>query len=491
MNRVVAALLILAPLGVVVVAGTEPACGLAQPPGERTLRQLLGDGTPEPIPLWPGKPPQFVENAPAETVDEHARVRMVSVPSLSAYLPPKGQSTGMALLICPGGGYGALDGKTHVVYKDITARTELPLKRPRSREPVLGGSRDKVFFQVWIPAGVRTVRGAVCNPFSRDEAVSKHWQAACRRWHFAYLQTDFDAVKKEEFTLLQTALAELARTTSHPEVEHLPFCWIGMSRGGGMSMQLAELMPERTIASVPVCLEVGPTSEAGRRIPVLTIFGEKDGKQMEILQSKLPIQRGQGARWAIAVQWGRKHEFALANNLAFVFFDEVIARRLPEEAATHGPVRLRDIPPEEGWLGDPATWGKDGRRPTMQSWKEFPGDRAHACWFPSQRVAAVWQAFVGGTREVAIREPAGLGDGRRFDLHAAARPITVQVTLPPEWKPEKVELWDADQRLAERTDGPWTFDAALKPGIHALIATVRGPDKKVRTSRPHTIVVAE
>ncbi len=375
--------------------------------------------------------------------------------------------------------------------KDITVRTELPLKRPRSRNPVLGGSRDKVFFQVWIPAGVQTVRGAVCNPFSRDQAVSKHWQVACRHWHFAYVQTDFDAVKKEEFTLLQMALAELAKKSSHPEIEHMPFCWVGMSRGGGMSMQFAELLPERTIATVPVCLEVGPTSEAGRHIPVLTIFGEKDGRQMEILQNKLPIQRALRARWGIAVQWGRKHEFALANNLAFVFFDEVIARRLPREAAPPGPVRLRDIPLEEGWLGDPATWGKDGRRPTIQSWKEFPGGRTHACWFPSQRVAAVWQAFVGGSREVAIREPAGLGDGQPFNPHSAAKPIRVQLALSSQSKPEKVELWDADQRLAERTEGPWTFAVSLKPGIHTLIAAVRESGKDVRTSRPHTIVVTE
>lgn len=128
---------------------------------------------------------------------------------------------------------------------DVVVRTELPLKTPRSRDPVLGGSREKVFFQVWIPAGVKTVRGAICNPFSKDEAVSKHWQAACRHWRFAYLQTDFDGVKQDDFSLLPTALTDLAKQSGHPEIEHMPFCWTGMSRGGGMSMQLSELMPER------------------------------------------------------------------------------------------------------------------------------------------------------------------------------------------------------------------------------------------------------
>lgn len=338
--------------------------------------------------------------------------------------------------------------------RDIVVRTELPLKTPRSRDPVLGGSRDKVFFSVWIPEGVKTVRGTICNPFSRDEGVSKHWQAACRHWQFAYVQTDFDAVKKEEFALVQTALAELAKKSGHPEIEHMPFCWTGMSRGGGMSMQLAELMPERTIASVPVCLEVGPTSEASRRIPVLTVFGEKDGSQMAKLLGKLPTERKQQAHWGIAVQWGRKHEFGQANNLSFVFLDDVIARRLPDETAVKGPVKLKDIPIVEGWLGDPATWSKEGRRPTIQPWKEFKGERENACWLPATRSVALWQAFVAGTREVTITEPTGLGDGQAFGQHSAARPVTVKLSVSEKLKPEKVELWDADQRLAVRTEAP-------------------------------------
>jgi endo-1,4-beta-xylanase len=85
-------------------------------PSQVALRTLLGEGTPEPILLWPGNPPKFADNAPAETVDEHAHIRMVSVPALFAYLPPKEKATGMAIIVCPGGGYGALDWKTHVVY---------------------------------------------------------------------------------------------------------------------------------------------------------------------------------------------------------------------------------------------------------------------------------------------------------------------------------------------------------------------------------------
>lgn len=374
---------------------------------------------------------------------------------------------------------------------DIVAHMELPLKTPRSRDPVLGGTRNKVFFSVWIPAGIQTVRGAICNPFSKDEGVGNHWQAVCRRWKFAYVQTDFDAVKKDEFVLPQTALGELAKRTGHPEIEQMPFCWTGMSRGGGMSMQLAELMPERTIASVPVCLEVGPTNEPTRNIPVLTVFGERDGSQMEKLLGKLPAERKLGAHWSVAVQWGRKHEFGQANNLSFLFLDDVIARRVPRESRGDKPPRLNEIPLEEGWIGDQLTWSKEGKPPTIQAWRDFQGNRDQACWLPSQRVAAAWQAFVAGTKEITITEPAGLGDGQKFELHSPARPIAVKMNLASHLNPTKVDLWDAHQLVAMRTAAPWTFAVSLQPGVHCLFAVVQVDGPGMRMSRPHTIVVSE
>src|SRR5688572_10348736 len=70
----------------------------------------------EVIPLWPGKPPQFLENAPAEIVEERGSIRNVTVPSITLFLPPADKRTGMAIIVCACGGYGALDWKTHVQY---------------------------------------------------------------------------------------------------------------------------------------------------------------------------------------------------------------------------------------------------------------------------------------------------------------------------------------------------------------------------------------
>ena len=85
-------------------------------PAETALKKLLGEGTPDPLRLWSDRPPGFVEGAPPETVIEPGRIRNVSLPTISVYLPPREKSTGMAIIVCAGGGYGGHDWKTHVVY---------------------------------------------------------------------------------------------------------------------------------------------------------------------------------------------------------------------------------------------------------------------------------------------------------------------------------------------------------------------------------------
>jgi len=62
------------------------------------------------IPLWQGDPPNYRETGEVTIWDtsDIVRVRNVQKPDIAVFLPSKKNSTGEAVVICPGGGYGIL-----------------------------------------------------------------------------------------------------------------------------------------------------------------------------------------------------------------------------------------------------------------------------------------------------------------------------------------------------------------------------------------------
>jgi acetyl esterase/lipase len=72
------------------------------------------DAPPPPaeIRLWDGPAPLWVSNAPPEKVesgsDTNRRISQIEIPTLTIYSPPKEKNTGIAAVICPGGGYRIL-----------------------------------------------------------------------------------------------------------------------------------------------------------------------------------------------------------------------------------------------------------------------------------------------------------------------------------------------------------------------------------------------
>lgn len=82
---------------------------------ETQLIEIFGPDTPQPLLLWPEGPPQAIENPPSEEVTPRGSIRVISTPTISVYLPPPEKAKGRAILMFPGGGYGAMDWGTHVV----------------------------------------------------------------------------------------------------------------------------------------------------------------------------------------------------------------------------------------------------------------------------------------------------------------------------------------------------------------------------------------
>ena len=84
-------------------------------------------GTPKTEMLWPNGAPGAQGTTDAD-----------DIPALTIYLPAKPQATGAGIVICPGGGYGALamDHEGHEVARWLTSRgvaaSASPVWRPKS-----------------------------------------------------------------------------------------------------------------------------------------------------------------------------------------------------------------------------------------------------------------------------------------------------------------------------------------------------------------------
>jgi len=68
------------------------------------------------VKLWPNGTPGVIVSPKPEETFEGRRVRYVSEPTLTVYLPAKEQNTGVAVIICPGGGYG-MEAMDHEGYE--------------------------------------------------------------------------------------------------------------------------------------------------------------------------------------------------------------------------------------------------------------------------------------------------------------------------------------------------------------------------------------
>ncbi len=371
-------------------------------------------------------------------------------------------------------------------------QTAIKLQTPKKSEDRIAGGKYHVQLAIWLPENVKSIRGIYLAPFNPETVEKEQNRAICRHWQFAIVGTNLMRVSKDEFrTALTRGLKELAVQSQHPEVEHAPLVVASMSAGAGMTVSLAEQMPERMIACGPVCLEVGPQTERTKEVPMITIFGERDGRQMQQLEELLPKQRAAfDAAWAIAPQWRRKHEWGAANNLLWPFFDEVIQQRLPLNSnLDKEPVELTPCAADQSWYAALAAY--HDRSAAIAPAAEFKGDRAAACWFPGPRTAAVWQAFVVKEPKLKIAQPLPQGDGKPLAVFKTGEPIEIKAEFLTKDQPKSVVLYDAAAKLQslECADNSCTTTLKqLAPGIHTLIARAQFPEGE-ELSRPVTILV--
>ena len=86
------------------------------------------------IKLWPNGAPGNNECPQPEETFQGKMVRFVSEPTLTIYLPDKEKNTGVAVVICPGGGYW-IEAMEHEGYACLLYTSPSPRDGLLSRMP--------------------------------------------------------------------------------------------------------------------------------------------------------------------------------------------------------------------------------------------------------------------------------------------------------------------------------------------------------------------
>ncbi len=131
-----------------------------------------------------------------------------------------------------------------------------------------GRLRIGVDFYLWIPDGVKTLRGVIVHQHGcgvgasrggRTAADDLHWQALARKWNCALLGSMYeprreincrwwcDSRNGSNDRFLE-CLEHFAAASSHPELKTAPWCLWGHSGGGFWASLVQARHPERVVA---------------------------------------------------------------------------------------------------------------------------------------------------------------------------------------------------------------------------------------------------
>jgi len=201
-------------------------------------------------------------------------------------------------------------------------------------------------------------------------------------------------------------IKRLAEISKIPELANMPFLATGMSFAGGWTAGAAKLYSDKTIAASPVCLGMvaAETEDPGLlSIPMLHIYGSKDGPHLKDALHWTSLLRAKHALWANAPMWTLEHRQFKADALINPYFLDALALRVP---ATHdyakGPVMLTKLREEDGWFGDIDTWNTNDPKVGAVTGR----DSKNCVWLPTERSARAWQAFVSFNPLTTIHFPA-------------------------------------------------------------------------------------
>lgn len=280
-------------------------------------------------------------------------------------------------------------------------------------------------FTLWVPPGVKHLRGVVVHQHGCGEGSCKsgltgaydlHWQALAAKHDCALLSPAFEQPDKADCQLwcdprngsdaaFRKALTDLGAKCGRAELATVPWALWGHSGGGHWAGGMVLLHPERVAAAwlrsgVPL-LKDDPTRKgikahalpaAALKVPLMCNLGTKEGvtekgKQFagvwpanEVFFGEV---RGKGGLVGVAVDPLSSHDCGNQRYLAIPWLDACLSARLPAKAGDP----LRAMPADGAYLALPL-----GTSATAAS--KFEGDALKAGWLPNEAIAKKWAEYV-------------------------------------------------------------------------------------------------
>ncbi|MFO7958210.1 MAG: hypothetical protein R6X33_14075 [Candidatus Brocadiia bacterium] len=373
--------------------------------------------------------------------------------------------------------------------------------------------------KMWVPPTAETLKGALFhgNPGgygdTRDIPRDRRLQEYAARHDFAIIGvTSFPGrrVYPDLAEVIVRAMDDWAALGHHPEIANLPLIARGSSNAGVTAYSLACYVPDRMICFTP---NVGPRynpatpPEEALAVPALMHVGPQDPffrNGVESTRELFADARPRGARWAWDAEKDKGHEIGHIDPVDMKYYETCIRLRLPEEAdGREGPVDLKTIPLEDGWLADPTSW--DSALTRIAPWDEYEGDREAAVWLPDADTAFLYRSIATHDTplKLSLRDLGPVDNphesgvllrsvgGRVIDPNSR---VVVECDASGFEGWERIEFYDGANLIdtVERGEEP-AVELVVQPErrVYSLSALGRGEDGTVRASKPVYFIVRD
>ena len=313
---------------------------------------------------------------------------------------------------------------------DVFPPAEPPFYRVRYEASLKPGELVyPVNYTIWIPPGVKTLRGVVVHQHGCGEGSCKsgltgaydlHWQALAKKHDCALLSPSYEQPEKADCQMwcdprngsdaaFQKCLADLGAKSAHPELAKVPWALWGHSGGGHWAGGMVLLHPNRVVAAwlrsgVPLLkaepkrggIKAHALPEAALQVPIMCNLGTKEGVTVkgdrfsgvwpanEVFFNEV---RGKGGLVGVAVDPLTSHECGNQRYLAIPWLDACLSARLPK-----GPGEsLQPMPTDRAWLAPPT-----GSEAVPAG--KFTAEPLRAAWLPNEAIAMKWVQYVKDTK---------------------------------------------------------------------------------------------